>query len=104
MHWYVSYRTGSSTVMHVFKKRELAIAAAWGFLDCGSRHALEVGPMLGSPGGKVLDERDIRRIRDENPGVETPNSAVRAVPTTSSRTGREAPGASRDTQCESGWN
>ena len=52
MYWYVSYRTGSSTVMHVFKKRELAIAAAWGFLDCGSRHALEVGPMLVSPGGK----------------------------------------------------
>jgi len=104
MYWYVSYRTGSSTVMHVFKKRELAIAAAWDFLDCGSRHALEVGPMLGSPGGKVLDERDIRRIRGENPGVETPDSAVRAVPATSSRTGREAPGASRDARCESGWN
>jgi hypothetical protein len=31
MYWYVSYRTGSSTVMHVFKKRELAVAAAVGF-------------------------------------------------------------------------
>jgi hypothetical protein len=28
MHWYVSYRTGGSAVMHIFKRRELAIAAA----------------------------------------------------------------------------
>jgi hypothetical protein len=49
VHWYVSCRTGDSTVMHVFKERELAIAAAWSFLDCGSRDALEVGPMPGNP-------------------------------------------------------
>jgi hypothetical protein len=35
--------------MHVFKERALAIAAAWSFLDCGSRDALEVGPMPGNP-------------------------------------------------------
>ena len=32
MHWYVSCRTGDSTVMHVLKERELAIAAAWGLI------------------------------------------------------------------------
>jgi hypothetical protein len=35
--------------MHVFKKRELAIAAPLGFLDYRSRDALEVGPMSGNP-------------------------------------------------------
>lgn len=102
MHWYVSYRTGGSMVMHVFKRREHAIVAACGCLNRGYHDALEVGPMLGSPEGKVLDERAIRRIRDENPGAATPDSAFRAVSTTSPRTGREAPGASRDTRCESG--
>ena len=63
MHWYVSYRTGDSTVMHVFKERELAIAAAWGFLDCGSRDALEVGPMSGNPEGRLLNEQDLQRTR-----------------------------------------
>ena len=63
LHWYVSYRTGASTVMHVFKERELAIAAAWGFLDCGSRDALEVGPMSGNPEGRLLNEQDLQRTR-----------------------------------------
>ena len=86
MHWYVSYRTGGSMLMHVFKKRKHAIAAACGCLNRGYHDALEVGPILGSPEGKVLDERDIRRIRDENPGAATPDSDFRAVSTTSSRT------------------
>jgi hypothetical protein len=63
MHWYVSYRTDDSTVMHVFKERELAIAAAWGLLDSGSRDALDVGPMLRNPEGRLLNERDLQQIR-----------------------------------------
>jgi hypothetical protein len=86
MHWYVSYRTGGSAVMHIFKRRELAIAAAREFLDRGYRDALEVGPMLGSREGNLLDERDIRRIWDKNPGAATPDSAARTISTTSSRT------------------
>jgi hypothetical protein len=31
MHWYVSYRTGGSTVMHIFKRKEHAITAACKF-------------------------------------------------------------------------
>ena len=72
MHWYLSYRTGDSTVMHVFKERELAIAAAWGFLDCGSRDALEVGPMLGNPEGSLLNEQDLQRIRHRTAGSLAP--------------------------------
>jgi hypothetical protein len=41
-------------VMHVFKRREHAIAATCGCLNRG----FEVGPMLGFAEGKVLDERD----------------------------------------------
>ena len=73
MAWYVSYRTGASTVIHIFKSRELAIAAACEFFDRGSHDALEVGPMLGARGGNVLDERDLQRIRSA-----TPASAARA--------------------------
>jgi hypothetical protein len=51
MHWYASYRTGGSTVMHVFKRREDATAAASEFLDRGYRDALEVGPMSENPEG-----------------------------------------------------
>ncbi len=86
MHWYISYRTGGSTVMHIFKRRALAIVSACEFLDHGHCDALEVGPMLGSQEGNLLDERDIRRIWDKNPGAATPDSAARAVSTTSSRT------------------
>jgi hypothetical protein len=62
MAWYVSYRTGGTTVMHVLKGRELAIDAACRFFDRGYHDSLEVGPMLGSREGNVLDEGDIRRI------------------------------------------
>jgi hypothetical protein len=64
MAWYVSYRIGSNTVMHILKSRELAIDAACRFFDCGYRDALEVGPMLGSREGNVLDQGDIRRIQE----------------------------------------
>ena len=86
MHWYVAYRTGGSTIMHIFKRREQAIAAAYGFLNHGYRDALEVGPMLGSSKGNLLDERDIRRIWDENPGAATPDSTARTGSRTSRRT------------------
>jgi len=73
MAWYVSYRTGGSTVMHIFRRRELAIAAACEFFGRGSHDALEVGPMLGTRKGNLLDERDLQRIRSA-----TPASAARA--------------------------
>ena len=66
MAWYVSYRTGGSTVMHLFRRREHAIAAACGFLNRGHRDALEVGPMSGNPKGKLLDERRLRQIWDKS--------------------------------------
>jgi hypothetical protein len=86
MAWYVSYRTGGSAVMHVFKRREHAIAAASEFLDRGYRDALEVGPMSENPEGKLLDERDLRRIWDKSSGAATPAPAASAGSSTSSRT------------------
>jgi hypothetical protein len=74
MAWYVSYRTGGSAVMHIFKRRELAIAAACGLLGRGSRDALEVGPMRETRQGNVLYERDLQQIRSI-----TPASAARAL-------------------------
>ena len=76
MHWYVSYRTGGSTVMHVFKRRELAISAAREFIDCGYRDALEVGPMSGDLEGQLLKEQDLRQIRDKSLGTATPAPAA----------------------------
>ena len=72
MHWYVSYPTGRSTIMHIFKRREQAIAAAYGFLNRGYRDALEVGPMSGNPDGKVLDERDLSQLWEKSLGAATP--------------------------------
>ena len=43
MAWYVSYRTGGSIVMHIFKGKGLAIDAACGLLNRGFSDALEVG-------------------------------------------------------------
>jgi hypothetical protein len=64
MAWYVSYRTGGTTVMHILKSRALAIDAACRFFDRGYDDALKVGPMLGSREGNVLDLGDIRRIQE----------------------------------------
>ena len=63
MAWYVSYRTGGTTVMHIFKGKELAIDVACRFFDRGYHESLEVGPMLGSregngPGRHSTDPRD----------------------------------------------
>jgi hypothetical protein len=66
MRWYVSYRTGRSTIMHIFKRREHAIAAACGFLNRGYSDTLEVGPMSGNPEGQLLNEQDLKRIRDKS--------------------------------------
>jgi hypothetical protein len=71
--WYVSYRTGGATVMHILGGRELAIEAACRFFAGGHHDALEVGPMLGSREGNVLDQGDIRRI------LETRTSSPTAV-------------------------
>jgi hypothetical protein len=72
--------------MHVFKRREDATAAASEFLDRGYRDALEVGPMSENPEGKLLDERDLRRIWDKSSGAATPAPAASAGSSTSSRT------------------
>jgi len=61
MAWYVSYRTGGTTVL---RNRELAIDAACRFFDRGYHDALQVGPMLGSRDGEVWDQEDIRRIQE----------------------------------------
>ena len=61
MAWYVSYRTGGTTVL---RNRELAIDAACRFFARGYHDALQVGPMLGSRDGEVLDQEDIRRIQE----------------------------------------
>jgi hypothetical protein len=66
MHWYVSYRTGGSTIRQIFKRREHAIGAACGLLNRGYSNALEVGPMSGNPEGKLLNEQDLRRISDKS--------------------------------------
>jgi hypothetical protein len=63
MTWYISYRTGGTTVMHILRKREVAIDVACQFLDLGYHDSLEVGPMLGCLEGKVLHEADVRRIQ-----------------------------------------
>ena len=64
MAWYVSYRTGGTTVMHIIRNRELAIDAACRFFDRGYHDSLEVGPMLGAREGSVLNQGDIRRIQE----------------------------------------
>jgi len=84
VHWYASYRTGGYTVMHVFKGRELAIAAACEFLDRAPRDALEVGPMLGEREGELLDEHDLQRIRGGTAGSANRSGASPAPETSSS--------------------
>jgi hypothetical protein len=73
MTWYVSYRTGGTTVMHILRRRELAIDAACRFLDRGYHDSLEVGPMLGPREGNLLHEADVRRIQKTRM---SPTSAV----------------------------
>lgn len=72
MAWYVSYRIAGSTVMHIFKRREDAVVAAGEFLNRGYRDSLEVGPMSGDPEGQLLNEQDLRQIRDKSLGAPTP--------------------------------
>jgi hypothetical protein len=62
MSWYVSYRSGSSVVMNVFKRKELAIGAARRLLDVGCDNGIEVGPMLEPLEGNVLRADDLRQI------------------------------------------
>ena len=53
MPWYVSYRSGGSVVMNVFRRRELAISAARRLLDAGRGSGIKVGPMLEPPEGNT---------------------------------------------------
>jgi hypothetical protein len=60
--WYVAYRNGGSTVMHVYGGRDDAVAAARGLLERG-RDVTEVGPMAGDlADGARLDGDNIRRL------------------------------------------
>jgi hypothetical protein len=65
MRWYVSFRTGGTTIMQIFRTKEQAVEAACVFLDAGHRDALEVGPMLGLREGHVLNVDAIRQARQE---------------------------------------
>jgi hypothetical protein len=76
MAWYVSYRTGGSIVMHIFKGKELAIDAACGLLNRDHSDALEVGPMLGTRKGNLLKEPDLQRIWMTRQEQSTPESAT----------------------------
>lgn len=62
MSWYVSYRSGSSVVMNVFKRRDLAIGAARRLLDVGCDDEIEVGPMREPGEGDILNADDLRQI------------------------------------------
>jgi hypothetical protein len=60
--WYVAYRNGGSTVMHVYGDRGDAIAAARDLLERG-RDVSEIGPMAAEIGaGAPLDADAIRRL------------------------------------------
>lgn len=72
MAWYVSYRTGRSIVMHIFKGKELAMDAACGLLNRGYSDALEVGPMLGSR-RKRTQRAGYQADLDDTPGASTLN-------------------------------
>ncbi len=62
MPWYVSYRSGSSVVMNVFKGKDLAIGAARHLLKIGWDNEIEVGPMLEPLEGNTLNADDLRRL------------------------------------------
>jgi hypothetical protein len=62
MSWYVSYRSGSSVMMNVFRRKDLAIGAARRLLDVGHGSGIEVGPLLELPEGNTLNAACLRRI------------------------------------------
>jgi len=62
MSWYVSYRSGGSVVMNIFKNKDLAISAARRLLDVGCDDGIEVGPMLEPPEGNIMNADDLRRL------------------------------------------
>jgi hypothetical protein len=64
MSWYLSYRRGRTTVMHVFETQDLAIDTACRFLERASDTKIEVGPTVGPREGNVLNAQDLRRISE----------------------------------------
>ena len=62
--WYVSYKGGCATVMHLHRDRARAIEAACDLLR-RNLDVTEVGPMLEIRDGNVLNSAEIRRIWHE---------------------------------------
>jgi hypothetical protein len=62
MAWYVSYRSGSSVVMNIFKRKDIAIGAARRLLDIGCDDEIEVGSMLEPSEDNILYADDLRQI------------------------------------------
>ncbi|HJU18355.1 MAG TPA: hypothetical protein VJ770_18030 [Stellaceae bacterium] len=63
MSWYVSYQSGRSVVMRVFRHKDHAICAARHLLDAGLDDRIEVGPMQGLLEGNILNADDLRQIK-----------------------------------------
>jgi len=63
--WYVAYKNGAGSVMHVYGHRDAAIAAACDLLRRGL-NVTEVAPMAGElPESAGLDATEIRRISEQ---------------------------------------
>jgi hypothetical protein len=62
MSWYVSYRSGSSVIMNVFKSKDIAIGAAHRLLDVGCGDEPQIGPMLELLKGDILNADDLQQF------------------------------------------
>jgi hypothetical protein len=59
--WYVSYRSGGTTVISIAKSRGKAISTAWEMLGRGI-DVQEIGPLLGMRDGNVIGSGEIRKM------------------------------------------
>ena len=76
--WYVAYKNGGGTVMHVYNRRDEAITAACDLLGDG-HNVTEVAPMAGElPESAGLDAIEIRRIHAERDTLGMARSRVAA--------------------------
>jgi hypothetical protein len=62
MSWYLAYRGNDYTLLFVYKSKELALDAAYCFLDHNdSADGIEAGPMV-EIGQWTLNSNDLRRL------------------------------------------